>query len=110
MRVGGAVRQVVSRVPAARAAAVFALLAGITALPMGTPARAAGHTVEMNMNVQSGANAGYNYNGYAKGAMTVTVPTGWQVVIHFTNNGDLAHSLIVLPFSAAPPAVPPSTP
>ena len=43
-------------------------------------------------------------------AMTVTVPAGWQVVVHFTNNGTLAHSLLVLPFTAAPPAVPAAIP
>jgi len=89
---------------------VLALLAGAMAIPTWTPAHAAGHTVEMNMTVQAGANAGYNYNGYAKGAMTITVPSGWQVVVHFVNNGDLAHSLIALPFTPAPPAVPAATP
>jgi sulfocyanin len=89
---------------------VLAVITVAAALPAWTPAGAAGHTVEMNMVVQPGVNAGYNYSGFAKGAMTVTVPTGWQVIIHFTNNGDLAHSLIVLPFTPAPPAVPPTTP
>lgn len=103
-------RPLVSWLSAARGAAVLAVIGVAAILPASTPARAAGHTVEMNMVVQPGANAGYNYNGYAKGAMTITVPTGWQVVIHFTNNGDLAHSLIVLPATPAPPAVPGTTP
>ena len=38
------------------------------------------------------------------------MPAGWQVVLHFVNMGDLAHSLIVLPFTPAPPAVPATTP
>ncbi len=104
------IERCVSWLRGARRIAALGLLAGAVALPAGTPAHAAGHTVEMNMTVQASANAGYNYNGYGKGAMTVTVPAGWQVIVHFTNNGDLAHSLIVLPFTAAPPAVPTATP
>ena len=94
----------------ARLVAAVSLLAAAVAMPTGTPAHAAGHTVEMNMSVQPSPNAGYNYNGYGKGAMTVTIPAGWQVIVHFANNGDLAHSLIVLPFTPAPPAVPAATP
>lgn len=76
----------------------------------GTPAQAVGHTVEMSMTVQATANGGYNYDGYAKGALTVTVPVGWQVIVQFANMADLAHSLIVLPFAATPPSVPATTP
>ena len=94
----------------ARLVATVSLLGAAVAMPTGTPAHAAGHTVEMNMTVQPSANAGYNYNGYGKGAMTVTIPAGWQVIVHFANNGDLAHSLIVLPFTPTPPAVPAATP
>lgn len=76
----------------------------------GTPAQAVGHTVEMSMTVQATANGGYNYDGYAKGALTVTVPVGWQVIVQFANMADLAHSLIVLPLAATPPSVPATTP
>jgi sulfocyanin len=41
-------------------------------------------------------NSSLNYNGFHDGQMTVVVPVGWKVSIHFTNHdGDLPHSLLV---------------
>ncbi len=47
---------------------------------------------------QGGANGTLNFNGYANGQMTVTVPAGWQVHIDFVNSGAgaLPHSLEVI--------------
>jgi sulfocyanin SoxE-like protein len=47
---------------------------------------------------QGGANGTLNYNGYANGRMTVTVPVGWQVHIDLENSGAgaLPHSLEVI--------------
>lgn len=47
---------------------------------------------------QGGANGTLNFNGYANGQMTVTVPTGWRVHIDFVNSGAgaLPHSLEVI--------------
>ena len=47
---------------------------------------------------QSGANGTLNFNGYANGQMTVTVPVGWSVHIDFDNSGAgaLPHSLEVI--------------
>jgi sulfocyanin len=53
---------------------------------------------------------GYNFNGYARGGMTVTVPLGWKVAIDFQNAATLAHSMEILPYMAAQPPVPPATP
>jgi sulfocyanin len=53
---------------------------------------------------------GYNYNGYARGGMTVTVPLGWKVAIDFQNAAPLAHSLEILPYMSTQPPVPPATP
>jgi hypothetical protein len=43
--------------------------------------------------------------------MTVTIPVGWQIVVHFQNAGTLAHSFAVLPSGAhnqVSPAAPPA--
>ncbi|MCL6562833.1 MAG: multicopper oxidase domain-containing protein [Firmicutes bacterium] len=50
-------------------------------------------------------NGGMNFNGYSKGAMTVTVPAGWQVRVSFTNRGPLPHSVAVV---AGPTATTPA--
>ena len=43
------------------------------------------------------ANSGWNFNGYANGEMTIAIPLGWQVQIHFTNNdGNYPHSVGVI--------------
>ncbi len=58
------------------------------------------------------ANGSFNFNGYAKGALTVTVPIGWKVAIQYGNASALRHSLDVIPYtgtqpdSAPPPAFP----
>lgn len=45
-------------------------------------------------------NAGFNYNGYSNGAMTVTVPIDWHVNITFTNNStSMSHSLVIVTYS-----------
>ncbi|MBA2565095.1 MAG: hypothetical protein H0V09_06690 [Gemmatimonadetes bacterium] len=47
-------------------------------------------------------NSAWNFNGYAEGDMTITVPVGWTVTMTFSNaDGDVPHSLYVL--DDAPP-------
>ncbi|HLW48399.1 MAG TPA: sulfocyanin-like copper-binding protein [bacterium] len=60
-----------------------------------------------------GANGTLNFNGYANGRMTVTVPAGWHVHIDFVNSGAgaLPHSFEVIrsgkiPTQGIPPAIP----
>lgn len=64
---------------------------------------------------QGGANGTLNFNGYADGRLTVTVPAGWRVHIDFINSGAgaLPHSLEVIrdtgkipPQGIEPPAIP----
>jgi len=64
---------------------------------------------------QGGANGTLNFNGYANGRLTVTVPTGWRVHIDFVNSGAgaLPHSFEVIrdtgkipPQGIEPPAIP----
>jgi len=54
---------------------------------------------------QGGANGTLNFNGYANGQMTVTVPAGWAVHIDFFNAGAgaLPHSLEVIRKGKIPP-------
>jgi sulfocyanin len=53
----------------------------------------------MTLDIVAGFNANngaLNYNGYFTGDMTVVVPVGWTVDIHFKNNDAmLPHSLVV---------------
>ncbi|GEM_PF-754512 len=49
------------------------------------------------------ANGGFNFNGYGKGALTITVPVGWKLLIHYRNDGNLRHSLDVAPFAGTQP-------
>lgn len=57
------------------------------------------------------ANGGMNFNGAGSGALTLTVPAHWAVVLHFRNNDQvLPHSAMVIaattpvPVSGAKPA------
>jgi sulfocyanin SoxE-like protein len=57
------------------------------------------------------ANGGMNFNGAGAGALTLTVPVKWTVVLHFRNNDQvLPHSAMVIvaatpvPVSGAKPA------
>jgi sulfocyanin len=45
----------------------------------------------------TGLNAGMNFNGFAQGKLALTVPQGWSVVLHFTNQDqNLPHSAEVI--------------
>lgn len=63
---------------------------------------------------ETGANGTLNFNGYANGQLTVTVPVGWRVHIDFVNSGAgaLPHSWEVIrdtkkiPPQGVPPAIP----
>src|SRR5271154_3225365 len=54
---------------------------------------------------QGGNNGTLNFNGYAHGAMTITVPKGWHVSMHVVNSGALGipHSLEVIKTSEVVP-------
>jgi hypothetical protein len=44
----------------------------------------------------NGNNGSWNYNGYYEGGVTIVVPAGTRVVIHFENpDGNYPHSLLV---------------
>lgn len=70
----------------------------------------------VTFNVTAGlttANSGMNFNGFKNGGLTLTVPTGWTVVVRFTNQDpNLPHSVAVIhdakqiPVSAGAPVFP----
>jgi sulfocyanin len=52
-------------------------------------------------------NGGLNFNGFNDGKLTLTVPTGWTVVIRFTNrDANLPHSAEVVDTTKPMPAGP----
>ena len=55
-------------------------------------------------------NSGFNFNGFSNGKMTLTVPTGWTVVVHYQNFTALRHSFDVIPYMGKQPDAPPPPP
>lgn len=52
-------------------------------------------------------NGGLNFNGFKNGGLTLVVPLGWTIELKFVNQDQaLPHSLVVVPATTAPPAVP----
>ncbi|MEJ2643502.1 MAG: sulfocyanin-like copper-binding protein [Gammaproteobacteria bacterium] len=45
----------------------------------------------------------YNFDGYAHGHMTMTVPTGWHVTMKVTNDGTTGHSMEIIKAPKTPP-------
>lgn len=90
------------------------VLVSASALPWPRGGQAASpHSVVFTLVAgKTSGNGGFNFNGYAKGALTVTVPVGWRVAVRYSNAGALRHSLDVVsytgtqPDSAPPPAFP----
>jgi len=42
---------------------------------------------------------GFNFDGYGKGAMVVSVPSGYRVTILYHNKGAYPHSVLVTPYA-----------
>jgi len=52
-------------------------------------------------------NGGMNFNGFSRGALVLTVPQGWNVVLHFKNQDpNLPHSVEIIPDGDAVPGGP----
>src|SRR5215471_17863789 len=74
----------------------------------------AGMKVEVTLTAGlTGTNGGMNFNGASAGALTLTVPVKWTVVLHVLNNDQvLPHSVMVIPavtpvpVTVAGPAIP----
>jgi Sulfocyanin (SoxE) domain len=57
-----------------------------------------------------GANNGFNFDGYGRGELLVTVPLGWRIVVDCQNRGSTRHSCAVVKGSLATrPAFPRAT-
>jgi plastocyanin len=39
---------------------------------------------------------GFDFNGYANGKMTMSVPQGWKVAVQFTNQAPTPHSAVIV--------------
>jgi sulfocyanin len=69
---------------------------------------------KVNFDVVAGLtadNSAWNFNGYANGAMTITVPQGWTVTMKFSSrDADVPHSLYIIDEKPPYPAVMPETP
>lgn len=59
-------------------------------------------TLHLKLGSPSGSNE-YNFNGYSKGHMVVTVPDGWTVKIDAKDAGKLNHSIEIVPKQSHPP-------
>ena len=46
--------------------------------------------------VYNDENYGMNFNGYAKGNATYTIPLGWEVEVTYINPSPVPHSLVVI--------------
>jgi sulfocyanin len=75
----------------------------------GTPKGA--QTVELTLVAgKTSGNGSFNFNGFSNGQMTLTVPTGWRVVVHYGNFSPLRHSFDVIPYTGRQPDAPPPPP
>ena len=97
---------------ATRRALAVAIIGGAAATVSPTASLgAAAHSVDVSIVAgKKAGGGGFDFNGYQNGAMTVTVPVGWQVVVHFANVHLLPHSVAVLPSGAEKQPMPPATP
>ena len=91
-----------------------ALVVGACAAP-GAPGQAgtpkAAKTVELTLVAgKTTAGGGFNFNGYSNGKLTLTVPVGWSVIVHYQNWSALRHSFDVIPFTGKQPDPPPPPP
>jgi sulfocyanin len=99
------------RIPMVLATALVAAACASTGGPghAGTPK--APQTVELTLIAgKTSVNGSFNFNGFSHGQMTLTVPTGWRVVVHYQNFTPLRHSFDVIPYTGKQPDAPPPPP
>jgi len=89
----------------------LALVAAALFVPGNPVLGATRHTVQVRIVAgETPADGGLNFNGFAHGGMTVTVPVGWKVAVEFENASALPHSLEVVPYTSTQSAAPPDKP
>ena len=58
---------------------------------------AARHAVDLTLIASDGnSNNGFNFDGYGRGELLVSVPRGWRVTVHCRNDGPLRNSCAVV--------------
>ncbi len=58
------------------------------------------HTATLTLEAgYNGALSGFNFDGYGKGAMVVSIPSGYRVTIMYHNKGAYPHSVLVTPYA-----------
>jgi hypothetical protein len=108
-RVGCAIVDLVLRVAAVIGSVVLLLTGGSTApagvtQPRGEPGPhrflswdAARHIARLTLLAGlGGENNGFNFDGYGRGRLLVTIPLGWRVVVTCENRGRRRHSCAVV--------------
>ncbi len=96
---------------AMRWSVVVAALLAVGAMAFGTPLlHAAAHSAEITIVANKTASGGFAFNGQQRGGMTVTVPAGWEIVVHFQNDDATNHSVAVVASGGHTQVTPPSTP
>ena len=96
--------------------ALAAMLVGVTCAGAGRQGQAgtpqAARTVELTLiaGKTTDNSSFFNFNGFSNGKMSLTVPTGWAVVVHYQNLSPLRHSFDVIPYTGKQPDAPPPPP
>ena len=92
------------------------MLVGVTCAGAGRQGQAgtsqAARTVELTLTAgkTTDNSSFFNFNGFSNGKMSLTVPTGWAVVVHYQNLSPLRHSFDVIPYTGKQPDAPPPPP
>lgn len=88
-----------------RVVGTLGLVVASVAMVPGVSTGAAPHTVRITLVAgKTQANGSFNFDGYAKGAMTLTVPVGRSVEVEFEEVAPLPHSLAVISSPTTQPA------
>lgn len=76
---------------------IFSASAAPTRAPHWLVWNAKTHTA--TLTVIAGYKGGFDFNGYSKGKMTITVPNGAHVNVVFSNDSTIPHSALFTPYS-----------
>jgi len=91
-------------VAAAVLAAGLSAALGLAGSPPDIVVPQPGHVSVTLVAGSTAADGGFNFNGYASGVSTVTVPLDWTDTVKFRNAATPPHSAVVLPFAPRQPA------
>lgn len=84
--------------PATRAGTASSHSSAATAAARWLTMHRSARTVDVRL--WAGTHHHFNFNGYSNGFMTITVPLGWRVRVHFVNKeSGFLHSAMIVPFA-----------